>query len=74
MLDLFLSVSLNPPQKSLHLVLLFLSQSRFLLSYLDVELFLHVVYLLFLERLANKFDFLCIDIVLDREVNTLLFT
>lgn len=52
-LHLLFPISLNTAQQGLHLVLLLVSESRFLLRDLDVELLLHVVDLLLLQRLTD---------------------
>ena len=74
MLNLLLAISLNSPEQSLQLILLLLPQDGLLLGQLDEQLLLHVIDLLLLKSLANELDLLSINVVLNREVNFLLFT
>lgn len=55
------------------MVLLPLPQDCLFFGELDLELLLHIIDLLFFERLANKFDFFGIDVVFDRKIYFLLF-
>lgn len=72
MFDLLFPITLDPAEKGLHLILLLRTKCLLLLNYFDVKLLLHVVDLLLLEGLANEFDLLSIDVVLDGEVDPLL--